>query len=472
MNGYFVRIEGIKLSTTKRVGRDLTSGNILSTLLIFAAPIVLTNLIQQVYSIVDLAIIGQYVGNEGTVGVSVGGEVAELGAMVAMSFSGGGQIYIAQLVGSRNKKRLQESIGTLLGFMLLLSFVALGATVLCYDFLLNLLNCPPEAYTQARNYLLITVAGLPFISGYNAVCGILRGMGESKRPLYFVCIAASVNVVLDILLVAVFRLEAAGTAIATVVSQMGSFLAAFVYLYRHREEFGFEMKLSYFKIRKEPLMVILRLGIPRFVQFFCIQGTLMWCNANINAYGLVVSATNSIGNKLQRMITMFTSSLEMAAGSMIGQCLGSGDRKRAGKAVWSTLLSGLVVAVVGSVAVLTIPKQLVRIFTPDTEVLEYSVMYMRIQVITFFSAAFMGGFCSMVNGSGFASLGFLLGIMDGVVFRVGFALLFLHVFSMQEVSYFLANALARFAPATVAFFYFISGKWKTRALLVDAPDKD
>lgn len=455
----------------RRVGLDLTSGNILKTLIVFAAPIVLANMIQLVYSIVDLAVIGQYVGSEGTVGVSVGGEVADMGTLMATAFSFGGQIYIAQLIGSGNKKLLKETVGTLLGWMFLISFIVCIGTYFCYDFLLNLLNCPAEAYTQAKSYLLITITGMPFVCGYNAVCGILRGMGESRKPLQFICVAASLNVVLDVLLVAVFKLEAAGTAIATVVSQIGSFTAAFIYLYKQRETFGFELKLSFFKIRKEPLLVILRLGVPRVVQFICIHGTLMWCSANINSYGLIVSATNSIGNKIQRMITMFTGGLEMAAGSMIGQCLGAGNQKRASKTVWATLACGMIVAFVGSVASVLFPKQLYRIFTNDQAVMDYSVTYMRIQIITYISAAFLGGFGSMVNGSGFASLSFLLGIMDGVVFRVGLSLMFLNVFHLAENSYFLGNALARMAPALVAFVYFTSGKWKTRRLLVEVPAK-
>lgn len=454
---------------SKKVGLDLNSGKIFPTLITFAAPIVLASMIQLVYSIVDLAVIGQFVGSEGTVGVSVGGEVADMGTMLATAFSFGGQIYIAQLIGSGNRKLLKETVGTLLGWMFLMSFIACIGTYCCYDFLLDILNCPPEAYTQARNYLLITITGMPFVCGYNAVCGILRGMGESKRPLYFICVAAAINVLLDILLVAVFRLEAAGTAIATVISQIGSFAAAFAYLYRQREVFGFELKLRFFKIRKEPLLVILRLGIPRVVQFVCIHGTLMWCSANINSYGLIVSATNSIGNKIQRMITMFTGGLEMAAGTMIGQCLGAGNQKRAEKTVWATLACGFLVAAVGSVASLLFPKQLFRIFTSDTAVIAYGVTYMRIQIITYLSAALLGGFGCMVNGSGFAAMGFLLGIMDGVVFRVGLSLMFLHVFHLAENSFFLGNALARMAPAIIAFLYFVSGKWRTRKLLVKVP---
>ncbi len=232
---------GAAIMKNKKVGTDLTHGKILSTLLVFAIPIVLTNLIQQLYSMVDLIIVGQYVGSAGTVGVATGGEVSDLMTPVATAFSTAGQIYIAQLVGAKQDKKVKETIGTLLTLMFLISFACIILTVIFHRQILVLLNCPAEALQQATYYMIITTLGMPFIFGYNAVCGVLRGMGESKKPLIFILVAAGVNIVCDVLLVAVFRLEAAGTAIATVLSQFGAFAAAFYYLYRNKEQFDFEL---------------------------------------------------------------------------------------------------------------------------------------------------------------------------------------------------------------------------------------
>lgn len=233
----------------KRVGRDLTQGPVLKGLLLFSLPMLLTNLIQQLYSIVDLMVIGQFVGTTGTVGVSIGGELSDFLSPVAMAFASAGQIYIAQLAGAKRDKEQREAIGCFLSLMMLSSLVFTVATLLLRAQLLALLNCPPEAYAQAESYLIITALGMPFVFGYNAVCGILRGMGESKQPMIFIIVAATVNIVLDLLLVSVFRMDAAGTAIATTFSQAASFLAAFLFMYRNRKQFGFEMKWDYFKLR-------------------------------------------------------------------------------------------------------------------------------------------------------------------------------------------------------------------------------
>ncbi len=174
--------------TVKRakMGSDLTQGPIMKGLLIFAVPIVLTNLVQQLYSMVDLIVVGQFVGNTGTVGVNTGGEIADLVSPVAMGFSTAGQIFIAQLFGAGQEQRIKKTVGTLLSFMIAVSCVLAVGTILFNRQILELLNCPAEAMGQASSYMVITALGFPFIFGYNAVCGILRGMGESKKPLYFI----------------------------------------------------------------------------------------------------------------------------------------------------------------------------------------------------------------------------------------------------------------------------------------------
>lgn len=165
----------------KTIGTDLTQGNILRLLLIFVLPIFFTNLIQQFYNIVDVIVIGQFAGSEGTVGVSTGGEVINLLTFVSMGFASAAQVYISQLYGVRDHEKIRETIGTTLSLMGLCSLVFMALSMLFCRPLLTLMNTPAEALGQSYDYMMVTALGMPFIFGYNAVCGILRGMGESKR---------------------------------------------------------------------------------------------------------------------------------------------------------------------------------------------------------------------------------------------------------------------------------------------------
>lgn len=452
-----------------RVGRNLTEGNILKTLLTFATPIVLTNIVQQLYSAVDLMVIGKYVvGSMGTVSVSTGSEVVDMITTIASAFAGAGQIYIAQLSGAKNRSALKETIGTLVSTMLLISLVLMIGTIAFCRPILGLLNCPDGAFLGASQYMIVTALGMPFIFGYNAICGMLRGMGESRRPLLFVSIAAVVNIILDIILVAVFHLEAIGTAIATVAAQIGSFVAAFYFMYSRREVFGFELKLSYFKIQWHHFKVILLLGIPKMVQLGCVHITQMWCSSNINTFGMVVSATNGIGNKINKFLNVFMLGIDTGAGAMIAQNLGAKKPERAKKTVLTALACTMVLALVFSMAALTIPRQLYGLFSQDADVIEFGVTFMRIMVITFFMSALLGPFQSMVTGSGFASMNFVIGLLDSLVFRIGLSILFANILNWGAIGFFLGNALARLGPAIICLIYFFSGKWKTRKLLSES----
>lgn len=159
----------------KGVGTNLTEGVIWKVLLTFAVPIILTNVIQQLYSMVDLIVAGKYIGAAGTIGVSTGGELSDFLTPVATALGSAGQIYIAQLVGARKDKEVKDTVGTLISICLIFSCAMAVAAILFCDGFLTLMNCPQEGFDQARAYLIITSLGFPFIFGYNAICGILRG---------------------------------------------------------------------------------------------------------------------------------------------------------------------------------------------------------------------------------------------------------------------------------------------------------
>ena len=451
----------------KGVGMDLTEGNILKQLIRFAIPLLLANLLQQLYNAVDMMVIGHYVGSIGTVGVSSGGEVATLVTFLATAFGSAAQIYVAQLYGAKDQKSISETIGTSLVFMALLSALCMIISIVFCDVFLDWLNCPVEALGQARAYMIVVSLGLPFIFGYNAVCGILRGMGEAKRPLLFVAVAATANIVMDILFVAIIPWEAAGTAIATVASQIASFAAAAVFLYKKKDHFELDFSLKGMKIHGHHLKVLLELGIPLASQSALIHGTQIICASHINSFGLVAAATNSIGNKVQKLINVFTMSVRAGSGAMIGQNLGARKIDRVKKITYTTMTLATGFSAIAAVIALVFPRQAFALFTTDPEVIEFGVTYLRINLIVFALAPIQGSFGAVVTGSGFTKLSFITGVLDGVILRLGISFLFAYTLNMGVAGFFYGNALARLGPAIINSAYFFSGKWKTRRLLAD-----
>lgn len=452
-------------AAVRKTKNDLTEGNILASLLTFAVPIILTNIVQQLYSMVDLAIIGQSIGSVGSVAVSTGSEVADMMMPVASGFSMAGQIYIAQLYGARQQEKIKKSVGTLLGLCLI---VPLACGVLAALFcrpILELMNCPAEALSQAESYMLITCIGFPFMFEYNAIIGVLRGMGESRRPLIFILISALVNIGADYLLVMVIPLQAAGTAIATVLAQFCACAAAFLYMLKYKEKFDFEPRLSYFKLDGESTAVLVKLAVPQIARSLMVRFSMMWVNAKVNSFGLTVSATNSIGNKIQKFLESFITGIDTACGAMIGQNLGARKIQRCRRIIWTTLACCEAVAVVLCFISLTFPRQIFRLMTTDEAVIKMGVRYLQIICFHFLISSFTATFQSMVTGCGFVSLGFVLGILDGVVCRIGISLFFYYVLNAGYESYWWGTAFARVLTGLVCFWYFLSNKWAHRKLL-------
>lgn len=452
----------LDMAEKTRVGTDLTNGSIAGTLMAFAIPIILSNVIQQVYILVDLMVVGRFVGSVGTVGVSTGGEVADLLSPLAVAFGSAGQVFIAQLVGAGERQRAQRSTGTL---MMLMSVITMGLTILFSDGILRLLQCPAQAWGQARAYMIVTALGMPFVFGYNAVCGVLRGMGESRKPLLFIIIAAVLNIALDLLLVGALHMEAAGAAIATVVSQLGSFCASFWFMYRSRESFGLRLTLDYFRPDRDAAHKIIRLAIPNMVRITLVRFSMMWVNSNINSFGVAASSANSIGNRIYKFVETLMFGAETATSSMVGQNLGAQKPERAKRAVLTALAFCVLIACVGAVLFLGFPETLYSVFTTDAAVRELGVSYLQAMTLTIFVAAMISAFQAMVTGCGNAGLSMTLGIVDSLGSRIGFSLLFVYVFDMGLLGFIWGHACSRTVSSMICLIYFLSGRWRRRKLI-------
>ncbi|NLO46705.1 MAG: MATE family efflux transporter [Clostridiales bacterium] len=455
------------MSTSKAMINNLTTGNVTSQLLKFAYPFALSNLLQVTYNIVDMILVGQFIGKEGLSAVSIGSDLMSFGMLLGFGFASAGQIMISQYVGLDNKKAISRTIGTMFTFILsisiVLSFIALGSA----DIMLRLLRTPAAVFSQARSYTYVSFCGLFFIFGYNCISAILRGMGDSKRPFVFIAIASVVNFVLTLLFVAVFHLGVAGAALATIIGQAVSFIFALIYLYKKKESFGFDFKPKSFAIEKAKLKMLARLGIPLALQNAAVMVSMLFVNSHINSYGVVASAVTGIGNKLRSVMSIISNSIGTAGSAMIGQNLGAGKPERVKRIVNTTLLICIGAFLVISIPFIVFSKQVFMIFSSDPEVLEMAPSYMWVLTVYFLTFALMSPYKAVVNGLGHASLGFAIGIMDGVITRIGLAVLLGITFNMGVMGFWFGSAAAGITAALIGGIYYYSGRWKKRKLLVD-----
>ena len=441
---------------------DLTSGSVVRQLFLFAMPLFVANALQAVYNLVDMIVVGQMIGGAGMSAVSIGGDILHLLTFLAMGFSAAGQVLISQYVGAGRMERMRKLIGTMFSFLL---GIALLISVICFAVrvpILNVLNTPVESYHYTMDYMVTCIAGLVFIYGYNIVSAILRGMGDSRRPFLFIAIAAVLNIILDILFVGFFHMEVFGAALATVIGQAVSFIVSVIYLYRRKEEFGFDFEPRSFRIDLQALVPLLQLGIPMAIQSAAISLSKIVLTAWINAEGVIFSALSGIYNKTGMMIGIVSNSFTTAGSSMVGQNLGAQKYDRVPKILRAVMITGLAVSTIVSAAVLLFPQALCEMFTNDGEVLAHSAIVIAPIILNFYGAATRSGAFSIINGSGNSKLNLLVAIIDGMISRIGLAALLGFGMHMGCKGFWYGDALAGFMPLVIGGSFFLSGKWKNQ----------
>ena len=455
------------MASEKTMIQDLTTGSVPKLLIRFATPFALSNLLQTVYSLVDMVVIGQFVGSAGLSAVSIGGEILHFVTFLCMGFSTAGQILISQFVGKGDRTAIAKTIGSMFSFILGMSLVLSVLGVALTDTALGWLNTPAEALTEAHNYTLVCMCGCFFIFGYNIVSSILRGMGDSKRPFIFISAAAIINLILDLVFVAGLGMGSFGAALATVIGQAASFIGSIIYLYVRRDAFGFDFRPASFRIEKDTLMLLLKLGVPMAVQFSAIGVSGLFVNAFINEYGVVASAVNGVGSKLGSIMVIFTNALSAAGSSMIGQNLGAGKPERVQQVVRTTRIITISAAVLLTIPVVLAPETVFGLFNKDPEVLAMSHVYVPYAVLNFFGFALRNPYNALINGLGFATLSLVSGLLDGVVGRIGLSLLFGVVLNGGIQGLWLGCMLAGYVPFVIGFVYYHSGRWKNRKLIIN-----
>lgn len=442
---------------------DLSKGNVVKQLIIFALPFLLSNLIQTLYSVVDMIVVGQFAGTASMSGVNIGSQVTFLITNMVFGLSVGATVLIGQYLGAGDRQALKETIGTLLSTLVVLAVVITVVMVAVQEPLLRLIKTPAESFSEAKDYFFITMLGTIFIFGYNALSAIMRGMGDSKNPLVFVAIACVINIILDLWLVGGLKMGAAGAALATVISQAVSMILCIAYLMKNK--FIFDFKPSSFAFHKERLKLLLKIGIPTSVQNVATSVSFLFLTTLVNSLGVIASAAVGAVGKLNGFAILPAVAMSSSISAMAAQNIGAGEIERAKK----TMYTGMVIATSISVIVFAIfnifPEQLLRIFGDDEEMIKQGAIYIHAFSFDYLIVPFVFCFNGLFIGSGHTTFSLINSCISSLLGRIPASYILGIMLELGLFGFGLGAPIASFISLIFGFGYFISGKWKKMTII-------
>jgi len=451
----------------KSISKDFTKGNIARQLAWFTLPFMASNALQVLYSTIDMAVVGEFVGTPGLSAVSQSSQILNFGTMVCLGFSSAGQVMISQALGSGKRQELNRIIGTMFSLILSISLILSGVFLLGRTWIMDVMNMPAESYDMAMDYLVICGAGMIFTAGYNMISAVLRGMGDGKRPLLFIAIASGVNLVLDLLFTGLLGFGVAGAAWATIIGQAVSFVFSLFYLYRRRKSFGFDFRPESFRAEKKYAAMMLSLGTPMAIQSGCINLSMLFVNSMINNIDVVASATFGVGIRIDDIINKISQGIQYAAMPMISQNMGAGKSQRAQSVVRFAWLYSAILTVFFMLLYILFGRELFVLFSDDPLVHGMSGTFIRAILWMFPALAVMRGSGAFIQGIGHARLCMILALLDGFILRIGLSWLFGIGLGWGFYGVVLGYALAPYGYAIPSMIYFLSGRWEKRKNLAE-----
>lgn len=327
--------------------RNLTTGSVFKNVIIFSLPYLLSYFLQTLYGMADLFIIGQFEGVASTTAVSIGSQVMHMITVMLVGLAMGTTVSIGQAIGSKDKKRVAEGIGNTVILFMGVALVLMTVLLLLTKPIVTVMSTPQEAVMGTISYLTICFIGIPFITAYNIISAIFRGMGDSKSPMYFITIACAANIVLDYVFIGGLHLGPAGAALGTTCAQVISVMISLVMIIRQREKFSLGRKD--FRPNRNVMGQILKIGIPIALQDGFIQVAFMIITIIANQRGLNDAAAVGIVEKIISFLFLIPSSMLSTVSALGAQNIGAGKRQRANEtlryAVMITVGFGIIVGI-------------------------------------------------------------------------------------------------------------------------------
>jgi len=395
---------------------NFTEGKILSPLLMFCLPIFAALFLQAMYGAVDLMVIGQFDDAAGVSGVGTGSAVMMLVTTIINGFAVGTTVMIGRRIGENAPEKAGKAIGASIFLFAILSVVLTVLMLVYAEPLARLMKAPEEAFDETVTYVRICSSGIIFITAYNVIGGIFRGLGNSTLPMIFVAIACVVNIIGDLLFVAVFKMNVAGAALATIMAQMVSVILSLVIIRRQNLPFKFTLKDIGF--HKEELKTIIKIGSPISFQDALTHFSFLMINAITNNIGLAESAGYGVAERVTGFIFLVPSAVMSGITAFVAQNYGAGKLDRARKGMKTGIFAGSIGGLVLFLLGFFFAEPLSSIFANDPAVIEQAALYLKgfssdcLLTCTLFS--FIGYF----NGCGETTCVMLQGITASFLFRV------------------------------------------------------
>jgi len=437
---------------------ELTTGKIYPTLLKFTIPFLLSSLLQSLYGTVDLLVIGNYSDTASVSAVATGSQVMNLITFLMLGITTGATVLIGQFLGAKDYKQVACVIGNSILVFSVMSVIMAGISLLMHSVILKWMNIPAEAAAEANVYTVICSLGIPLIIGYNTICAVLRGMGDSKSPLYFVAVACVVNIVGDLILAGTFRMGAAGVAIATVMAQGVSFIVGLIYLVKK----GIGVPFSKADIRVDPDMAkrIIVLGIPLGIRSVLINFSFMMITSIINSMGVLVSAAMGVGDKIVGFAFLPQSAFSNAISVMVAQNMGARQPERAKKATVYGMVTCCAIGVCFCAFAHIAPTVLPSLFTKDGDVQSLCGQYIKAYSYDGILTSIVFCISSMFMGCGKSTFTMLQDLASTFLMRVPFTYFMSKVAGVTLFQLGLAAPAASVVGIVLCLIYLKSGKWK------------
>lgn len=360
----------------KFMKRNWTSGGVFKNVLLFSLPYLLSYFLQTLYGLADLFIIGQFGSVADTSSVSIGSQVMHMLTVMIVGLAMGSTVMISRQIGEGKNDKASKTIGNTVVIFMSVS-VAMTVGLLCLtDSIVSVMATPAEAVKGAKDYLVVCFLGIPFITAYNIISAVFRGLGDTKSPLCFIAVACGFNIALDLLFMGVFHLGPLGAALGTTISQAISVVVSLVVILTRKT--GIALKRSDFAPKKSTIGDVLKIGVPVALQDGFIQIAFIVITIFANNRGLDDSAAVGIVEKIISIIFLVPSSMLSAVSALSAQNLGANEKKRAKLTLWYSTALSVAYGLVAAVAVFFAAKPLVSLFNDESEsVATLGAQYLR-----------------------------------------------------------------------------------------------